>query len=42
MSNKSNVKPILKNSLKKIESFGDKKEINKRKVSFNKKIVYSY
>ena len=42
MSNKSNLKPILKNSLKKIESFGDKKEINKRKVSFNKKIVYSY
>ncbi len=42
MSNKCNLKPILKNSLKKIESFEDKKENKKRKVSFNTKIIYSY
>jgi len=42
MSNKCNLKPILKNPLKKIESFEDKKDIKNRKVSFNTKIIYSY
>ena len=42
ISNKSNLKSILKNSILKIGSFGKKKENKIRNVSFNDKIIYSY
>ncbi len=43
ISNKNNIKSILKNPLKKVESIGDnKKEKKNRNVSFSNKIMYCY
>ena len=43
ISNKSNIKSILKNPLKKVESIGDhKNEKKNRNVSFSNKIMYCY
>ena len=42
MSSKSNLKSILKNPIRKVESFRKKSNNKIRTVSFNSKIIYSY